>query len=74
MFDIFQPVIDFFNFVGGLISTIAKGISGVISIIGSILNLILSICKILPSPLYPCFIAFISIYSTIFIYKIFRKG
>lgn len=72
--EIFQPVIDFFNFIGTLLSTIADGITGVISIIGSVIQLILSITRILPSPLYPCFLVFVGLYSTIFVYKIFRKG
>lgn len=74
MFDFFQPVIDFFNFIGSLLGTIASGISGVISICGSIISLILSITRILPSPLYPCFLAFVTLFSTILVYKIFRKG
>jgi len=72
--EIFQPVIDFFNFVGSLLNTIKEGIIGLISIIGSIINLLISITRILPSPLYPCLLAFLGLYSTIFIYKIFRKG
>ena len=67
-------IINFFNFIANFISIIADGITGLISIIGSLLNLILSISRILPNPLYPCFIAFITIFSTIFIYKIIRKG
>lgn len=69
-----QPVVDFFNFVGSLLNTIVEGISGLVSIISSIVNLLISFTRILPSPLYPCFLTFISLYSTIFVYKIFRKG
>lgn len=72
--DIFQPVIDFFNFIGGLISTIAEGITGIISIVISVINLLISITRILPSPLYPCLLVFLSLYSVIFVYKIFRQG
>ena len=74
MFDFFQPVIDFFNFIGSIIDTIINGINGLTSIISSIIHLLYSITRILPSPLYPCFIAFLGIYSTIFIYKIIRQG
>lgn len=70
--EIFQPVIDFFSFIGGLLSTIASGITGLISIIRSIISFIISITKILPSPLYPCLLVFLTLYLTIFIYKIIR--
>ena len=69
-----QPVVDFFNFVGSVLSTIIDGITGLTSIIIAIINLLLSITRILPSPLYPCLIVFLGLYSTIFIYKIIRKG
>lgn len=72
--EIFQPVIDFFNFLGGILNTIVKGISGLTSIITSIINLIISITRILPSPLYPCLLSFLGIYLTIFLYKIIRQG
>lgn len=71
---IVDSIVEVFNFIGSLLSTIIEGITGIISIIKSILNLLLSITRILPSPLYPCFITFITLYSTIFIYKLFRKG
>lgn len=74
MFDFFQPVIDVFNFIGDLLGTIVNGISGVISIIRSLFNLLLSLTRILPSPLYPCLQVFLGVYITIFTYKIFRKG
>lgn len=69
-----QPVVDFFNFVGSVLSTIIEGISGLTSIITSIINLLISITRILPSPLYPCLLAFLGVYLTIFIYKIIRQG
>lgn len=72
--DFLQPVVDFFNFVGSLLTTISEGITGVISIVSSIINLIINITRILPSPLYPCFLSFLVIYNTIFIYKLFRQG
>lgn len=74
MFDFFQPVIDFFDFVGSVLSTIIDGISGLCSIVASIIQLIISITRILPSPLYPCLLVFLTLYSTIFIYKIIRQG
>ena len=72
--DAFQSVIDVFNFIASIIGTIIDGISGLISILGSIINLIISITRILPSPLYPCLLVFLSLYLTIFIYKVIRKG
>ena len=72
--EIFQPVIDFFNFVGSLLTTITEGIFGISTIIYSIINLIYSITRILPSPMYPCFVGFMTLYYTIFVYKLFRKG
>lgn len=71
--EIFQPVIDFFSFVGSFLNTITEGITGLISIVNSIINLIISITRILPSPLYPCLLVFLTLYSTIFIYKIIRN-
>ena len=69
-----DAIYEVFNFISSVLSTIIEGISGLTSILGSLLNLILSICRILPNPLYPCFISFLTLYSTIFIYKIIRKG
>lgn len=72
--DIFQPIIDVFDFISSILSTIINGISGVLSIFASILNFLNTIMRILPNPYYPCFLAFISVYGAIFTYKIFRKG
>ena len=74
MFDFFQPVIDVFSFIGSILSSIIDGIYGTIQIISSLFELILSIFRIFPNPLYACLLTFVSIYSVIFIYKIFRKG
>ena len=73
-FDFFSPVVDFFAFLGGILSTIIQGIEGLTSIIRSIIELIFAITRILPNPLYPCLLAFLGVYSTIFIYKIIRQG
>ena len=73
-FSFFQPIVDFFGFVGSLLSTIIDGITGLTSIVYSIIELLISITRILPNPLYPCLLAFLSVYSTIFIYKLVRKG
>lgn len=73
-FSFFDPIVDFFNFIGSILSTIIDGITGLTSIVGSIINLLISITRILPSPLYPCFLAFVSLFSTILIFKIIRKG
>ena len=63
-----------FDFIVSILGTIVDGIYGCIQIITSLINLFLSIIKILPSPLYQCCYIFISLYLVIFTYKIFRKG
>ena len=63
-----------FDFIYSLLDTIIDGIFGIVEIISSLIELIISITKILPNPLYPCLLVFLSLYSVIFIYKIFRKG
>lgn len=55
MFDFLQPVVDVFNFIVSILQTIINGIYGVVSIIGNIIKLILSLCRILPDPLYSTF-------------------
>lgn len=73
-FSFFDPVVEFFGFVGSVLSTIIQGITGLSTIIISIIELIISITRILPNPLYPCLLAFLSVYSTILIYKLIREG
>ena len=63
-----------FNFIYSLLDTIIDGVFGTIEIISSIIELIISITRILPNPLYPCFLTFLSLYGVIFTFKIFRKG
>ena len=63
-----------FDFIYSLLDTIIEGVFGTIEIISSIIELIISITRILPNPLYPCFLAFVSLYGVIFTFKIFRKG
>ena len=63
-----------FDFINSVLSTIIEGIYGTIRIIGSIFNLIISITRILPNPLYSCLLGFLTLYVTIFTYKIIRKG
>lgn len=70
----FKPVADVFNFIASVINTIIDGIQGLTDILTSVIELILSITRILPNPLYPCLLAFLGVYSTIFIYKIIRQG
>ena len=74
IFGFFQPVIDVFDFIVSILSTIVEGITGITLIIKNLISLLLSITRILPDPLYPCLFVFLSIYSTIFIFKIVRKG
>ena len=74
MEDFLQPVVDFFGFVGSVLSTIVQGIDGLTNILTSVIELILSVTRILPNPLYPCLLTFLGVYSTIFIYKILRAN
>lgn len=69
-----EAITSIFNFIYSIFDTIYQGIYGTISIIRSVINFIFSIIKILPNPLYGITFAFLSIYLTIFIYKIFRQG
>lgn len=71
---IFDPLFEVINFIGQVFGIIFDGIYGIISIIESIFELVLSICRIIPNPLYPCFMTFLYVYLTIFTYKIIRKG
>lgn len=72
--EIFNGVITVFDFIVSLLGTITEGIFSCVELLLQILNLINSICKILPSPLYYTLVSFVSVYSSIFIYKLFRKG
>ena len=72
--EIFDTLISVFDFIYSLLDTIIQGIYGVIKIVSSLLELMISIARILPNPLYACFISFITLYGVIFTYKIFRKG
>lgn len=63
-----------FDFIYSVFDTIVKGIYGIISLITSLVNLVINITKILPNPLYPCFIVFVNLYLVIFTYQIIRKG
>lgn len=74
MFDFFDSVKSIFDFIYSIFDTIIQGIYGVISIITNFISLVGSIIRILPNPLYPCFLVFINLYLVIFVYKIFRKG
>ena len=74
MFDFFDSVKAIFDFIYSVFDTIVQGINGIISIITSLIGLVLNIAKLLPSPLYPCFVIFVNLYLVIYIYHIFRKG
>ena len=74
MFDFFQPVIDVFNFIGGILQSIIDGVYGCISIITSVFQLVNSLIGLLPNPLYGVCVTTIYLYSIIFTYKLFRKG
>ena len=68
-----DSIIAIFDFIYSIFDTIYNGIYGIIKIVESFINFIFSIIKILPNPLYPCMLAFMSVYLAIFIYKIFRN-
>lgn len=72
--DIFDPIIQVFQFIVTLLDTIINGIVGILAIIGGLLDIFEQIFKILPNPLYPCFLTFLAVYLAIFTYKIFRQG
>lgn len=69
-----EAIFSVFNFINSILSTIIKGIRGTIDIINSVINLLISITRIIPNPLYGAFIVFITLYGIIFTYKIFRQG
>lgn len=71
---IFEPIADVLNYIGSVFQLVYDAIEGTISIINSIFDLIISITRIIPYPMYPCLMAFLGIYFTIFTYKIIRKG
>lgn len=71
---IFQPVIDVFSFIYGILQTIINGIYGCVAIIVNLFDMIIDITRIIPDPLYTLFIVFVNVYFTIAVYKIFRKG
>ena len=73
-FSFFDPIVSVFNFIGSVLSTIIEAITGITSITASILNLVVSIMRILPNPLYPCLLAFLGLFSVILGFKIIRKG
>lgn len=72
--EIFQPVIDVFNFIASILDTIIKGIYGIIAIITSLLDIFIDIGRILPHPLSSTFVAFLGVWSVLVAFKIFRKG
>lgn len=72
--EIFDPIIDVFNFILSILDTIIQGITGITSLIFNIFDLFNNIIKVLPTPLYVVSVSFIGVFSTIFIYKLVRKG
>lgn len=62
------------NFIGTFISTIILTIQSTTIFISSIVQLLFNIIRILPDQLVVIAIPFITAYSTIFIFKLFRKG
>ena len=72
--EIFDTLVAVFDFIFSILNTIIDGITGCVEIVLAIISFLNSICRILPSPLYQTFLAFLSVYSTIFVYKIFRQG
>ena len=72
--DFLDSIVAVFDFIYSVFSTIVDGIYGIISLVTSLINLVINITKILPNPLYPCFIVFVNLYLVIFTYQIIRKG
>lgn len=69
-----DSILAIFDFIYSIFDTIIQGIYGCIELVTSIVNLIINITKIIPSPMYQCLLAFLSLFIVIFSYKIFRKG
>lgn len=73
-FSFFQPVIDFFQFIGTILSTIVEGITGITLLIGGLIGLFYSLITILPGPLSIITYTFVNLFNVILIYKLIRKG
>lgn len=73
-FSFFDPIIDFFGFISTIIGTIINGIYGIVNIIKGITNIIIRVIGVLPDNLAMITYIFVSLFSLILTYKIFRKG
>lgn len=63
-----------FNFIGTFINTIILTVESITIFISSIIQLLFNVIRLLPDELVVIALPFITTYSTIFIYKLFRKG
>lgn len=63
-----------FDFIYSLLSTIIEAINGITLIFENIFTIIFNIIRVFPTSMYLIIFTFISLYLTIIIYKLFRKG
>lgn len=70
--DIFKGLVAVFDFIYSLLDTIINGIRGITSIITNIINLILSLIRILPTSLYLITFSFVGVFSVVFIFKLIK--
>lgn len=69
-----DTIVSVFDFLYSILDTIINGIKGITLLIYNVIALFNNIIKVLPTPLYLVSITFIGVYTTLFIYKLVRKG
>lgn len=72
--DIFDSVVAVFDFIYSILSIIVEGIPGILGLLNNIIDLLISIAKILPSQLYSISVAYFTVFSLVLIFKLLRKG
>ena len=72
--EIFDGVIAVFDFIYSVFDTIINGITGITNVIFNVISLINNVVRVLPTPLYYITIAYVSVFSVYFVYKLIRKG
>ena len=70
--DMFSFLLVPFKLIVDLISTISDAVYGLLLIIGNILYVALSICALLPSPLFQTFMVYLYLYIAIYGFKIVK--
>lgn len=73
-FSFLNPIVEFFQFISTIIGTIINGIYGIVNIITGVINIIIKVIGVLPDNLSMITYIFVSLFSVILTYKIFRKG